>query len=525
MFTMYLTFSLLLSICGIISCEILPRNPILETVSYLNDIKSGKGKVRVSLTQTQLLIDNLWSRAGCGRDLDPVLCKKCLQAQELFNIVGGNVTHGLDEEGFQKACVLLLYHLENAICKAPDEIARAYAYEDYLYDLVTTTQLDVTQTEIGRFRQYGRGVVGGRLVGLSRTKPRYRVRRFGQVQVHHRPVKLQSIVSLPVDLSFVEEQLDYILHLISQTYKATTQYKCFTAADVFEEAGLEPKKEAAVEDIQRLSSIVISNILHGYCIGESRLVSPDAFIRSVFEDYGTFGTILKRDFIKLLNDLEIGTANHADASWTKTAIHVNKRRKRVALVGAPAIPPVFDNPTKWGEDHPEEEYTECFAAEELLNVFDIHESISVSKFYDMCPAFIQQLTNKACEFSRHHFDMDQSAMIYGWGTLAVFLVTLGSMLGIVLVPLAGVRVYTGLMHLLIALAVSTLSGDALLHLIPEAMGIHVHGVDKPATAREILNKVILVVAAIYIFFLFERLMVVCLGRAPLTHTVEIQLIN
>ena len=50
------------------------------------------------------------------------------------------------------------------------------------------------------------------------------------------------------------------------------------------------------------------------------------------------------------------------------------------------------------------------------------------------------------------------------------------------------------------------------------MGIHVHGVDKPATPQEILNKVILVVAAIYAFFLFERLMVVCLGRAPLTHS-------
>ena len=65
-----------LSICGIISGDIGPRNPILETVSYLNDIKDGNGKVRVSLTQTQLLIDSVWSRAGCGRDLDPVLCKK-----------------------------------------------------------------------------------------------------------------------------------------------------------------------------------------------------------------------------------------------------------------------------------------------------------------------------------------------------------------------------------------------------------------------------------------------------------------
>ena len=58
----------------------------------------------------------------------------------------------------------------------------------------------------------------------------------------------------------------------------------------------------------------------------------------------------------------------------------------------------------------------------------------------------------------------------------------------------------------------------IIFLLIQAMGIHVHGVDKPASPKEILNKVILVVAAVYLFFLFERLMVTCLGRAPLTHS-------
>ena len=65
------------------------------------------------------------------------------------------------------------------------------------------------------------------------------------------------------------------------------------------------------------------------------------------------------------------------------------------------------------------------------------------------------------------FDIIIFTLVYGWATLACFLVTLCSMIGIIIVPLASVKVYTGLMHLLVALAVSTLSGDALLHLIPE----------------------------------------------------------
>ena len=163
----------------------------------------------------------------------PLPVSQCMQAPELFDILGANTTVGLEEQEFQKASVILLYHLENAICKTPDEIARTYVYVDYLYDLVTTTQLDVTQTEIGRFGQYGRGNIGGMPMGIPHGRTHggnrggyKRFRRFGQVRVHHqRPAPIQSIVSLPMDLSFPEEQLDYTLHLISQTYKASTQYK------------------------------------------------------------------------------------------------------------------------------------------------------------------------------------------------------------------------------------------------------------------------------------------------------------
>ncbi len=77
MATYLILLFLLLTFCGFITCDIGPRNPLLETVSYLNDVSSdGSGKVHVSLHQTQLLIDTIWSRAGCGRDLDPVLCKQ-----------------------------------------------------------------------------------------------------------------------------------------------------------------------------------------------------------------------------------------------------------------------------------------------------------------------------------------------------------------------------------------------------------------------------------------------------------------
>ena len=162
---------------------------------------------------------------------------QCLQAPELFDIVGANMTTGLQQEEFQKASVVLLYHLENAICKTPEEMVGTYHYVDYLYDLVTTTQLDVTQTVLGRIQAYGPAKTGGRLSDIfpsvDKRVPRGFVRIPGLYR-RNRPINIQSIMSLPVDLSFAEEQLDYILHLISQTYKATTQYKvCYSCLLIF----------------------------------------------------------------------------------------------------------------------------------------------------------------------------------------------------------------------------------------------------------------------------------------------------
>nr|XP_013224843.1 zinc transporter ZIP5 [Columba livia] len=90
----------------------------------------------------------------------------------------------------------------------------------------------------------------------------------------------------------------------------------------------------------------------------------------------------------------------------------------------------------------------------------------------------------------------------GWGLLAVALVSLPSALAVLLLPLLSRRRFHSLLAFLVALAVGTLCGDALLHLWPHAQGRH----QEPAEPGAAVLPGLAVLGGIYLLFLLELLL-------------------
>ncbi|XP_066468932.1 zinc transporter ZIP5 [Tiliqua scincoides] len=158
-------------------------------------------------------------------------------------------------------------------------------------------------------------------------------------------------------------------------------------------------------------------------------------------------------------------------------------------------------------------HEDCLNVSQLLVNFGLNSvsKITPEQFTLLCPALLYQIDSRVC--IQHYDDMAlgmAGSSLWsglGWGFLAITLTSLPSVLAIVLVPLLNHELFHFLLAFLVALAVGTLCGDALLHLWPHAQG-RPHGLLSPKqhpAAEDAVLKGLCVLGGIYLLFLIENL--------------------
>ena len=89
--------------------------------------------------------------------------------------------------------------------------------------------------------------------------------------------------------------------------------------------------------------------------------------------------------------------------------------------------------------------------------------------------------------------------VWGYGVLFVTLISLCSLVGVSVLPLMGKAFYAKLLTVLIGLAVGSLTGSSVFHLIPQAFGLM-----KDDPHHSYLHTSALVWSGIWLFFMIER---------------------
>ncbi|XP_077592287.1 zinc transporter ZIP12-like [Stigmatopora nigra] len=290
-------------------------------------------------------------------------------------------------------------------------------------------------------------------------------------------------------------QLESILQILNRHSNPSNQesstfsdFQCIDSAHLLDTA----KDEAVGTSVAKVSAAIIRHLLQGHCFAQRNLPPPAFFTNFIFKSLNRTSELELLDLEELLHRLGIG--------GEKKKLHAHGRKKR-------QLGHSSDN----CDDDAENWEQVCFSAHQLVNIFAPSPQLAISKehFGQMCPAIIQQLLVKACdspEWDARDSRQPTAFEKYGYSTAAVLLITLGSMLGICLIFFNSCQeTYTLILQLFVGLAVGTLSGDALLHLIPQILDLHGHDEEHLPDQKDYLWKMLGVVGGIYAFFLMERL--------------------
>ncbi|XP_040921962.1 zinc transporter ZIP12-like isoform X5 [Toxotes jaculatrix] len=422
-----------------------------------------KNKTGVLIT-TLLQAVHCAERTGSSQDI----CDKCLTPDIALSVLEDDGKTYLTEEDYERISTVLLYYIIN------------------LQDLcVSNTASPSSLSSLS-----------------SSSSGNYQFYLLALTNLH--PAEDNQFLSL--------SETESVLQLINQHYDPSNQdtssdLQCIDATHLLEDVDVKENPGAGESSVPKVAAAIVSHVLQGHCFRRRNLPSPAFFTNYIFQSLNRTSNLQMPLLYleELLHQLGVGREGAALSHDRKRRSIRGSSQRGVGHQVDGCNHDTGGKSTDWAQV--------CFSANQLVDIFalDPHLPISKEHFRQICPAIIQQLLGNACESAEQKTrgSLPTALEKYGYSTAAVLLITVGSMFGICLIFFNSCQeTYALILQLFVGLAVGTLSGDALLHLIPQILGLHdsTHSHDEHYTeGKEYLWKILGMIAGIYGFFLIERM--------------------
>ncbi|XP_034401427.1 zinc transporter ZIP4 [Cyclopterus lumpus] len=289
---------------------------------------------------------------------------------------------------------------------------------------------------------------------------------------------------------------------------------CVTAADITTEVN--PSSPDQRQEVGAVLGHVLYHALQGHCFISRSLPEESFFLDYIMDRLGPENFTVE-DLEAFMRSLNLGhhPKDEPEHQEDQHADHDHsglRRRKRSSL----------EHRERHGGNVTWNRF--CASAEELVLIYGLADNSSVSSGLSrtdlarLSPALVQQILSGACADITEPPTPDGLTMTekYVYATIANMVITLTSMFGIVLLLCTSfTSVFQFCIQFCISLAVGSLTGDALLHLTPMFLGLHVHSDNTDSHKNshapyqeetpDYIYKMLVLIGGIYYFYLMETI--------------------
>lgn len=244
------------------------------------------------------------------------------------------------------------------------------------------------------------------------------------------------------------------------------------------------------------------------------LPAEQYFIDKIFDKYGDKGVITFEGFEHLLDSLGLGgrvfnsphdiALHRVNGSFRQ--LHDTQHRHRRS---PPSSAPILKK--------------SCLSPKEILEVYGMENepgviTINPKTFLEMCPALVYQLDQRSCYKTDAPTPKLERVWTWVYASLSILIISATGLLGVAIVPMLKSVIFSHVIHFLVAVAVGTLCGDALLHLLPHALKSNGFP-NEPQEETEVVLKCSVTFLTILIFYSVEAIMQTINGGHSHSHDV------